>query len=213
MNAHLPALQKVELVDLGAVLAGRFCLGVMGERLRVAGGNFLPPRSEGAKKWETFRENGGRLLENALGIRQKSGRLRLRKVSAGTKFFGKGIPVLWKTIPVLWKAIPVLGKAIPVLWKVISVLWKAISVLWKAIPVLWKVIPVLWKAISVLWKGISVLWKAIPVLGKGISVLWKAIPVLGKATPVLWEAKTDRCSLINALFFPTNFPPLNTNQT
>ena len=36
---------------------------------------------------------------------------------------------------------------------------------------------------------------------------------LGKAILFLGKAKTDRCSLINALFFPTNFHPLAKNQT
>ena len=54
MKAHLPALQKVELADLGAVLAGRFCLGESGDRLRVVGGDFLPRRREDTKKGRFF---------------------------------------------------------------------------------------------------------------------------------------------------------------
>ena len=75
-----------------------------------------------------------------------SGRLRLGRVLAGTKFFGKAISFLGKAIPFVGKAIPFVGKAIPFVGK-------AIPFVGKAIPFVGKVISFLGKATPFLWEG------------------------------------------------------------
>ena len=65
---------------------------------------FFVQRRGDAKKGESFRVKGGRLLEKSEGLRQMSGRLRLRRVSTGTRF-------LWKAIPFVGKAMNDVGKA------------------------------------------------------------------------------------------------------
>ena len=57
---------------------------------------FFVQRRGDAKKGESFRVKGGRLLENSEGLRQMSGRLRLRRISTGTRFLGKAIPFVGK---------------------------------------------------------------------------------------------------------------------
>ena len=95
MNAHLPALQKMESVDQGAVPAGRFCLGEMGDRLRVVGGNFSPRRHEGTKKGKYLlarrtrsSRRGGRFVQKMDSLRENRGIFLPRRSKGAKKWEG-----------------------------------------------------------------------------------------------------------------------------
>ena len=85
MNAHLPALQKVESADLGAVPAGRFCLGVMG-------GNFSPRRHQDTKKEWFFTTKARRHDER--GILPRSAGRRLANLGALCGFVVQTLPLM-----------------------------------------------------------------------------------------------------------------------
>ena len=208
-------------------------------RLRERGGIFLPRRSEGAKRGDALRggagqsairnlqfsicnknclarrtrssQRGGRFVQNGDSLREKSGRLWRRgetmKDMKSMKALKGGVSEL--------RGVLFGEKGGRLREKGRCFRLHALHAL-HALHVL-HVLHVLHGGGSLREKGgrlrLGRVLTAIPVSPGAMLVLSRAVPVLSRAVLVLCTAMPVRCSMKNVLFFPTNFPPLTTNQT